>query len=74
MQEMLIISAIAGLATALGAGIVAVVGRPSARVLSLLLGFAAGVMLAITTLELLPEAITMGGKSRRLSDLFVGLS
>ena len=61
MEEMLVISALAGLTTALGAGVVLLFGTPSTRVLSLLLGFAAGVMLAIATLELLPEAIEVGG-------------
>lgn len=73
MQEMLIISAIAGITTALGAGIVVVAGRPSTRVLSLLLGFSAGVMLAITTLELLPEAITMGGTLKALIGFLCGV-
>lgn len=60
LQEMLIYSAVAGLATALGAGIVLVLGTPSKRVLSLFLGFAAGIMLAIATLELLHHTREMG--------------
>ena len=55
---MLIYSAVAGLATALGAGIVLVLGHRQ-RVLSLFWG-AAGIMLAIATLELLHHTREMG--------------
>ncbi len=74
MPEMLITSTIAGLATALGAGIVVVLGKPTTRILSLLLGFAAGVMLAISTLELLPEAIEMGGAGTALIGFLLGVA
>lgn len=73
MRDMLIISAIAGLATAFGAGIVVVMGKPSTKALSVLLGFAAGVMLAIATLELLPEAIEMGGTVKALIGFLLGV-
>lgn len=73
MQEMLITSAIAGIATAFGAGIVVVMGRPSTRMLSLLLGFAAGVMLSITTLELIPEAIALGGTVNTIIGFLLGV-
>lgn len=61
MEEVLIISLLAGLATAIGAGLVLILGKPSTKMLSFMLGFAAGVMLAVATLELLPEAIEVGG-------------
>lgn len=61
MTELILSSAFAGVATAIGAGIVLIMGTPSNRVLSLFLGFAAGIMLAIATLELFPEAVELGG-------------
>ncbi len=61
MGDILIISTLAGLTTALGAGIVILAGKPSTKLLSTLLGFAGGVMLAISNLVLLPEAIENGG-------------
>lgn len=73
MQEMLITSALAGITTALGAGIVLVMGKPSTQILSVLLGFAAGVMLAIATLELLPEAIAIGGSIRAILGFLAGV-
>lgn len=74
MQDLFIISALAGLATALGAGLVIVVGKPSTKLLSLMLGFAAGVMLAVITLELLPEAIELGGIYNAVLGFLVGVA
>ena len=73
MEEMLIISALAGLTTALGAGIILLFGKPSTKILSLMLGFAAGVMLAIATLELLPEAIEVGGTPKAVIGFLWGV-
>jgi len=56
-----LLSLIAGLATGLGGGIVALAGKPSIRFYDALLGFAAGVMTAIATLGLISEALTLGG-------------
>jgi zinc transporter, ZIP family len=50
----------AGLSTAIGAILVIVFGRPGKGVLSALLGFAAGIMLAISAFDLIPEAIAFG--------------
>lgn len=73
MQEILIFSALAGVTTALGAGIVLVLGTPSRKVLSLLLGLAAGIMLSIATLELLPEALELGGPIKAVIGFMSGV-
>ena len=72
MGEILLISTLAGLTTALGAGIVIYLGKPSTTLLSILLGFAGGVMLAISSLELLPEAIEIGGTFMALLGFLLG--
>lgn len=74
MQAVLISSALAGLTTALGAGFVLLLGKPSNRVLSLLMGLAAGIMLAIATLELLPEALELGGTVNALIGFLLGVA
>ncbi len=61
MLQIMLISTAAGLATGLGGLLVLFFGRPSAKLLSSMLGFAAGIMLAISSFDLMPEAIEMGG-------------
>lgn len=58
--SLLLISTITGLATGVGGLVVNCCGQFNARTLSALLGFAAGIMLAISTLNLLPEAARHG--------------
>lgn len=53
----LVLSAAAGGATVIGALLAVVVRRPKASLLTLALGFSAGVMLSVSLLELLPDAI-----------------
>lgn len=74
MLEALILGTLAGLATAVGALVVILFGKPSTQILSLMLGFAAGVMLAIATLELLPEAIEFGGIYMALGGFLMGVA
>jgi len=54
------ISMIAGLATTLGSLLVLLFGRPKERVLASLLAGAGGVMLAVVSVDLLPEAWEVG--------------
>lgn len=61
-------SLIAGLATLLGAVLVLLIGTPSPRLFSMLLGLASGVMLTVTIIDLVPSAyyisnlrVTLGG-------------
>lgn len=74
MQDVILSSALAGLTTALGAGIVLLMGKPSDKVLSVLMGLAAGIMLAIATLELLPEALELGGTVKALIGFLLGVA
>jgi ZIP family zinc transporter len=53
-------SIIAGLATVLGALIILVTGRPGEKLLSVLLGFAGGVMTAVVIFDLVPSALVYG--------------
>ncbi|WP_353894217.1 ZIP family metal transporter [Proteinivorax hydrogeniformans] len=57
----IIISTLAGLSTAIGAVLIIVMGKPPDKMVSTMLGFAAGIMIAISTLELIPEAVELGG-------------
>lgn len=61
MFEMLIISSLAGLATAVGALIVILIKKPGKKMISIMMGFAAGIMIAISAIELIPESIELGG-------------
>lgn len=53
-------SFLAGLATALGSLVVLIWKRPGRRLLAVLLGGAAGVMLAVVLLDLIPAALNLG--------------
>ena len=59
-MESLLYSFIAGVSTVLGAMIVMLFGMPGKKLLPALLGFAGGVMLAISFFHLLPEALDHG--------------
>jgi len=56
----LLYSFLAGISTVLGAVVVTFLGIPGKKLLPALLGFASGVMLAISLLALLPEALEHG--------------
>ncbi|TCK90589.1 ZIP family zinc transporter [Natranaerovirga hydrolytica] len=59
-MEALLYSFLAGISTSLGVIILILFGKPSEKVLSALLGFAGGIMLAISVFELMPEAVEFG--------------
>lgn len=58
-MEALLYSFIAGLSTTLGVIILLIFGKPNHKLLALLLGFAGGIMIAISVFELMPEAVVL---------------
>ncbi|MGI5816994.1 MAG: zinc transporter ZupT [Armatimonadota bacterium] len=72
LQYGLLLSLFAGLATTVGAAIAFVVRHFSNRALSALLGVAAGVMIAVSLLELYPEAEERIGGGATAVAFFIG--
>lgn len=71
-MKTVLISALAGAATGLGALIVFLFGKPSKAMMSLVLGFASGIMLAISAFDLLPEALDLGGMTWTVTGFLLG--
>lgn len=71
--KLLLVSTITGLATGLGAVIVVVFNNFSSRTLSALLGFAAGIMIAISTFNLLPSAVEYGNGFLAVAGFLLGV-
>ncbi len=69
----LLLTALAGCATAIGGGIAWLIGKPKNWQLALILGFSAGVMIYISFLELLPLAIAKAGPLIGVIAFFVGI-
>lgn len=72
MLEIVLVSTLAGLATTVGALLVVIFGKPSVKILALLLGFAAGVMIAISAFDLLPEAVELGSNWQAILGFALG--
>jgi ZIP family zinc transporter len=65
-------SLLAGLATALGCIIVLFAKHPGQRTLAVILGGAAGVMLAVVTLDLIPAALKTGTPLQAAAGIIIG--
>ncbi len=73
MSEIYIYSIVAGLATCLGAIIVIFLGKPGQRTLSVLFGMAAGIMLGVILLDLIPTAMEFGTLRQTLMGFSLGI-
>ena len=70
----LILTAIAGLSTGIGSAIAYFIRKPKIIYLSFSLGFSAGVMIYISFMKLLPEALETVGQIRGLAAFFIGIA
>ncbi len=70
----IIYSTIAGISTVAGAILVIAFGKPRGKTLALLLGFAGGIMLAISIFELIWEALTLSGKLNSFAGFALGIA
>lgn len=73
MAEIVLSSIVAGLATCLGCLIVVLLGNPKERTLSVLFGLAAGIMLAVVVLDLLPSALEQGSFRQTATGFSIGI-
>ncbi len=73
MAEIVIFSVMAGLATCLGCLIVMLIGKPKEKTLSVLFGLAAGIMLAVVILDLLPSALEQGSFRQAATGFSIGI-
>ena len=69
----LLLTLLAGCATAIGAVIAWLIGKPKDWVLAIILGFSAGVMIYVSFMELLPLAIAKAGALIGVGAFFVGI-
>jgi len=67
----LLLSLLAGLSTGLG-GLIVLVKRPSRRMMSFLMGLAAGVMIMLSFLELMVEALNLAGLTLAAAGFLAG--
>lgn len=70
--DLVLVSSLAGLATGVGAALVVLFGRPSRKFLSVMLGIAGGLMLAISVFDLLPEATELGNHTTTVIGFVLG--
>ncbi len=73
MYEIILQSTLAGLATVLGALIVISYGHPGEKTLSILFGFAGGVMTAVIIFDLIPSALDFGNVFSTAAGFLLGL-
>ena len=73
-MEMIVISSlIAGLATCLGCVFVMLLGNPKERTVSVMFGLAAGIMLAVVVLDLIPSSLEQGNFRQTATGFSLGI-
>ncbi len=60
--------------TGLGAALTTLTGRPSRRALSLMMGLAGGIMLTVVFMDLVPEALHIGGTFTTIVGFIIGVA
>ena len=71
-MEALLYSFFAGTSTVLGVVALFIIKKPGNKLLSTLLGFAGGIMMAISLFELIPEAIALGSMTSAVVGVVLG--
>ena len=69
----LLLTLIAGLSTGIGSAIAYFIKKPKMRYLSFSLGFSAGVMVYVSFVELLPQALEGAGQALGVTAFFIGI-
>lgn len=73
METIIVSSLIAGLATCLGCIFVMLLGNPKERTVSIMFGLAAGIMLAVVVLDLIPSSLEQGNFRQTATGFSLGI-
>ncbi|ERP32063.1 ZIP family metal transporter [Chitinivibrio alkaliphilus] len=73
-MESIVYSFYAGISTALGVVLLMIFGKPNKQALATLLGFAGGIMIAISLFELLPESVDIGSMPASVVGFIFGVA
>jgi ZIP family zinc transporter len=73
MLEVMILSVMAGLATVIGALSILAFGKPAEKTLAIFFGLAAGIMLSVAVVDLLPSSFHYGNLTSLAAGLLFGL-
>lgn len=71
-MESLLYGFLAGISTSLGVILLILFGKPNKKMLAVLLGFAGGIMMAISVFELMPESVEIGSMISAVIGVILG--